>query len=114
MKILLDECLPVDFRLSFPTHEVHTVQWARLKGKKNGELLKAAEAAGYEILLTVDQGIPHQQSFVMRRISTIVVRARTNQIEDLLPFVDAISQTLQVIGPGRTVAISDYGFRDET
>jgi hypothetical protein len=38
MKVLLDECLPLDFRLSFPGHDVHTAQWAGLKGKKNGEL----------------------------------------------------------------------------
>ena len=57
MKILLDECLPVDFRHSFPGHEAHTVEWAGLKGKSNGELLKAAEAAGYDVLLTIDQGI---------------------------------------------------------
>jgi predicted nuclease of predicted toxin-antitoxin system len=24
MKILLDECLPLDFRHSFPTHDAHT------------------------------------------------------------------------------------------
>ena len=53
MKILLDECLPVDFRYSFPCHEAHTVQWAGLKGKKNGELLYAAEVAGFEVLITV-------------------------------------------------------------
>ena len=56
MKILLDECLPVDFRNSLPTHDAHTVQWAGLKGKKNGELLRAAEVAGDDVLLTVDQG----------------------------------------------------------
>lgn len=61
MKVLLDEYLPVDFRLSLPNHEVHTVQWAGLKGKKNGELLQAADIAGYDVLLTVDQAIPHQQ-----------------------------------------------------
>ena len=48
MKILLDECLPLDFRHSFPNHEAHTAQWAGLKGKANGELLRAAELAGYE------------------------------------------------------------------
>jgi len=53
MRILLDECLPVDFRRAFSEHEVHTVQWAGLKGKKNGELSAAAETAGYEVLLTV-------------------------------------------------------------
>ena len=54
MRILLDECLPFDFRRSFPSHEAHTAQWAGLKDKKNGELLRAAEIAGYEALLTVD------------------------------------------------------------
>ena len=35
VKILLDECFPLDFRHSFPEHDVHTVQWAGFKGKKN-------------------------------------------------------------------------------
>jgi predicted nuclease of predicted toxin-antitoxin system len=48
VKILLDECLPLDFRHSFPQHEVHAAQWAGLKGKKNGELLRAAEDASYD------------------------------------------------------------------
>jgi hypothetical protein len=59
MKILLDECLPLDFRYSFPG--AYTAQWAGLKGTKNGELLRAAEAAGYDVLLTVDQGIPRSR-----------------------------------------------------
>jgi uncharacterized protein (DUF433 family) len=55
LRILLDECLPLDLRHSFPGHIVHTAQWAGLRGKKNGELLRAAESAGYDVLLTVDQ-----------------------------------------------------------
>ncbi len=46
MKILLDECLPVDFRHSFPNHETRSAEWAGLKGKKNGELLFEAEVRG--------------------------------------------------------------------
>jgi hypothetical protein len=42
MKILSDECLPLDLRHSFPSHAAQTAQWAGLKGKKNGELLLAA------------------------------------------------------------------------
>ena len=37
MKILLDECLPLDFRHSFPGHDAHTAEWAGLKGRKNGD-----------------------------------------------------------------------------
>jgi predicted nuclease of predicted toxin-antitoxin system len=105
MKILLDECLPLDFRHSFPGHDAHTAQWAGLKGKKNGELLRAAEVAGYDVLLTVDQGIPHQQSSTGRKLSIILVRSRTNQIEDLLPLVDAVLQALETIQPGQMVTI---------
>lgn len=105
MKILLDECLPLDLRHSFSNHDAHTAQWAGLKSKKNGDLVRAAETAGYDVLLTVDQGIPHQQP-VSRRLAIILVRARTNQIEDLLPFVDAISEALKTITPGQIVSIS--------
>jgi hypothetical protein len=47
----LDECLPLDFRQSFPKHDTRTAQWAGLKGKKNGDLLRAAEIEGYDVLL---------------------------------------------------------------
>lgn len=104
MKILLDECLPVDFRHSFALHDVHTVQWAGLKGKTNGELLRAAELAGYDVLLTVDQGLPHQQSSVGRKLSIILIRSRTNQLEDLLPLARAILDALESIQPGQIVA----------
>jgi hypothetical protein len=104
VKILLDECLPLDFRHCFPSHEVHTAQWAGLKGKKNGDLLDAAEVAAYDVLLTVDQGIPHQQS-AQRKLSIILLHSRTNQIEDLLPLVDGILTELVTIQPGQTIAI---------
>jgi predicted nuclease of predicted toxin-antitoxin system len=105
MKILLDECLPVDFRHSFPENEVQSVEWAALKGKKNCELLRDAELAGYEVLLTVDGGIPHQQNLAGRKLSIITIRSRTNQLEDLLPFADAIVNALQTMFPGEIVRI---------
>jgi predicted nuclease of predicted toxin-antitoxin system len=105
MKILLDECLPLDFRHSFPDHEAHTAEWAGLKGKTNGELLREAELAGYEVLLTVDQGIPHQQNRAGRKLSVIPIRSRTNQLEDLLPLVEAILTVLESIAPGQIVPV---------
>ena len=109
MKVLLDECLPLDFRHSFPTHDTHTTQWAGFKSKKNGELLLAAEVAGYDVLVTVDQGIPHQQDSAGRRLSIILLHSRTNQLDDLLRLVDAIVQALDTIQPGQTVEIPASG-----
>ena len=105
MKILLDECLPLDSRHSFPNHDAHTAQWAGLKSRKNGELLLAAETAGYDVLLTVDQGIPHQQPAGNRRLSIVLIRSRTNQLEDLLLLVDSILNALKTIKPGQIVPV---------
>lgn len=83
MRVLLDECLPLDFRHDLLGHEAHTAEWAGFKGKKNGELLQAAEAAGYDVLLTREQGIPHQVRPSTRTIAIVVLRSPTNQLEDL-------------------------------
>jgi predicted nuclease of predicted toxin-antitoxin system len=104
VKILLDECLPVDFRHAFSNHDAHTLQWAGFKSRKNGELLVAAELAGYEVLITVNQGVPQHQS-VNRKISIVLLRSRTNQLEDLLPLVGATLDVLMTLEPGQVVLI---------
>jgi hypothetical protein len=106
MKLLLDECLPVDFRYQLPGYEVHTVEWAGFKGLKNGKLLRKAEDAGYDVLLTTDQGIPHQQNLAAHKISILIIRSHTNQIEDLLPVVGTILAMFAEIQPGQTTFTS--------
>jgi predicted nuclease of predicted toxin-antitoxin system len=106
VKILLDECLPLGFRHGFPQHEVHTAQWAGLKGKKNGELLRAAEDASYDVLITADKNLPHQQNLVGLKLSIVIVTAPTNQLEDLLPLQNQISEALGTIERGQIVRVS--------
>lgn len=105
MKILLDECLPSDFRHSFPDHDVQTLQFAGFKGKKNGALLSAAEIAGFDVLMSVDVGLAYQQPRMGRKISIVVVRSRSNQFENLLPLVRVISQALSTISVGQTLVL---------
>lgn len=105
MKVLLDECLPIAFRHSFPDHEVHTAEWAGFKGMKNGKLLCAAEDGGYDVLLTTDQEIPHQQSPADREISILVLCASTNKIDDLVPLVPSIQAELAKIRNGQVILI---------
>ncbi len=62
MKILLDECLPKDLRKYLVGYECGTVPGAGFSGKRNGELLALAEHAGWQVFLTVDQGIEYQQN----------------------------------------------------
>src|SRR3954462_13136653 len=84
---------------------VMNVALFRLAGKRNGELLTLAEAAGFDVLLTVDKGLPHQQNLSDRVISLLVVRAHSNEIEDLLPHVPACLEALRSIKPGQVVRV---------
>jgi predicted nuclease of predicted toxin-antitoxin system len=105
VKILLDECLPVDLRHSFSVHEAHTAEWAGLKGRKNGELLDAAESAGYDALLTMDQGFEHQQNLAGRGLALVILVARSNQIEDSVPLVPVALAALDQVRPGSVVRV---------
>lgn len=60
---------------------------------------------GYEVLLTVDQGVPRQRRSIGRKLSIIVVRSRTNQMEDLLGLAPAILQALESIQLGQTIVV---------
>ena len=58
----------------------HTVQTAQSKGwdkLSNGALLDAAEEAGFELLLTTDRRIRHQQNLRARRIALVVLTGST-------------------------------------
>jgi hypothetical protein len=43
-----------------------------LAGKKNGELLALAEAAGFQGFLTLDRGIEYQQNLHPRTIAVVI------------------------------------------
>jgi hypothetical protein len=62
MRILLDECIDERFRNSFPSHDCQTARYAGLAGLQNGDLLAEAEAAKFDIFVTVDRGIEYQQN----------------------------------------------------
>jgi hypothetical protein len=77
----------------------------RIKGLANGRLLAAAEQAGFEVLITVDQNMPYQQSILGREISVVVLQARTTNLDDLLTLVSDVLVALEVLKPGEVVRI---------
>jgi hypothetical protein len=81
-------------------------RFANLAGLKNGQLLDAAEAAGFDVLITVDQSIPDQQNLSERRISILILCGPTNRLRDLERLVPAAISALRSIRPGEVVRIS--------
>jgi hypothetical protein len=73
MNVLFDQGTPVPLRRALIGHAVSTAYemgWAALA---NGEFLNAAEAAGFEALVTTDKNIRHQQNVATRRLGVLVL-----------------------------------------
>ncbi len=69
MRVLLDENIPHQLRAHLPEHDVFTAVDVGFGGFKNGELLEAAENAGYDVLLTGDLSLEYQQNMTGREIA---------------------------------------------
>ena len=96
--ILLDQNLAEDLRDLLPGHDVrHAIEmgWDRLE---NGALLTAAEAAGFEVMMTADKRIRYQQNLVGRRISLIVLS--TNHWGTIRANAEPILQALGLMEEG--------------
>lgn len=73
MLVLFDQGTPVPLREFLQGHSVQTA-WQRGWDKlQNGELLAAAEDAGFEVLVTPDKSIRYQQNLQTRRIAIVVL-----------------------------------------
>jgi predicted nuclease of predicted toxin-antitoxin system len=73
VKILLDENLDRRLRGSLGAHEVFTASYKGWNGLKNGKILDAAEEDGFDVLLTGDQTLHHEQNLTGRRLAIIAM-----------------------------------------
>ena len=74
MRIVFDKNVPVGVRRFLSKHEVRTfveMQWH--PQLENGELLKVAEASGFDVMVTSDQNIGHQQNLTGRKLALVVL-----------------------------------------
>src|SRR5437762_6852835 len=73
MLIIFDQATPLPIR---PYLEQHTVRTAAQQGwdkLTNGDLLTAAEEAGFDLLLTTDKNMRYQQNLAGRKIAIMVL-----------------------------------------
>jgi len=99
MRVLLDACVPKGLGKHLSGHEVRHAPEMGWGDLDNGDLLNAM-AGQFEILITVDKGIPQQQRISGRPIGVAVLRAKTNRLQDLLTLVPKLLADLPKIEPG--------------
>jgi hypothetical protein len=74
LRIVFDKNVPVGVRRFLFKHEVRTFVEMRWHPQlENGELLDAAEASGFDVMVTSDQNIRHQQNLKGRKLAFVVL-----------------------------------------
>ena len=104
MRLLLDESVPRRLRLALPAHTVKTAVEMGWGGVKNGRLLALA-AVEFEAFITVDRNLPYQQNVATLPITVIVLVARSNELQALLPLVPRLEEALATLQPRSLVQI---------
>ena len=103
MLILFDHSTPAPLRYALKGHVVvEAVErgWERLV---NGELLEAAEAAGFEVFVTADKNIRYQQNLAGRQIAMIVLG--NAQWPVLRRYVERVVAAVDAAVPGSYVEV---------
>ena len=73
MQVLFDQGTPAPLRQFLLDHQVFTAYERGWSTLKNGELLQAAELAGFAVLVTTDTYLKYQQNLAARRIAVVVL-----------------------------------------
>jgi hypothetical protein len=98
MLILFDNGTPAPLRYALKGHAVvETIErgWDRLT---DGELIAAAEAAGFELLLTTDKNLRYQQNLKGRKIAFVVLG--NQQWPVLRRYVERVVAAVNAATPG--------------
>lgn len=98
MRILFDQGTPVAIRASLTQHIVRTSYEEGWSTLSNGELLAAAERAGFEVLLTTDTHLPDEQNIRQRKIAVVILSK--NRWLSIKPRLAEIAAAVEAAKPG--------------
>ena len=98
MFILFDHVTPAGIARFLPGHRVTKAKDRGWDTLTNGDLLAEAERAGFEVLLTADKNIRHQQDLTGRRIAIVVLS--TPQWPVVRLHLDMIAAAVNATTPG--------------
>ena len=102
MTILLDESVPRLVKTQLSEFSITTVQEMGWSGRKNGDLLKAAEQH-FTIFITADQQLRYQQNLTGKPLSIIVLP--TNQVPLVTTLLPRIREAIAEIQPATIIEV---------
>ena len=105
MRILFDQGTPVPLRHHLSGHLIVTayeLEWSTLE---NGDLIRSADAEGFDLLVTTDSNLKYQQNLRDRRIAILVLLSTS--WPKIHASVDRVKDAVARAGPG---SYSEVGF----
>ena len=73
MRVLFDQGTPAPLRQLLLGHEVETAYERGWSSLQNGQLIAAAEAAGFAVFVTTDRNLKYQQNLAGRSLTIVVL-----------------------------------------
>lgn len=97
-RILLDENIdqPLLQGLFAPEFAVMTVRERGWIGKQNGDLLRQAEKE-FDVLITMDKNLEHQQNLSALNLAVLILRAKINAYSVIAPMMPKVNAAVRII-----------------
>jgi hypothetical protein len=104
VKILFDQGTPAPLRGLLRGHRISTAYELGWSVLKNGELLSAAEADGFQVFVTTDRNLRYQQNLASRAIAVVVLS--TTSWPRIQASVEEIAASIAGAGPGSFIEVA--------
>ena len=99
MKILFDQGTPAPLRRYLPDGKTTTAAECGWGDLSNGDLIAAAENAGFDVLVTTDRNFRYQQNLSARKIAIAVILQSAWPI--LKGRAEEVAGTIAKLSPGK-------------
>lgn len=106
MKILLDECVSKRLKNYFAGHTVFTFNSLGWSGTKNGNLMALCAEANFDIFITIDKNLIHQQNYSEYKTIIVVFNSNSSRLEHLLDFIPVFDATLSSFKPNNAYILN--------
>src|ERR1043165_5625226 len=96
--------MPRPLKRELRSHQVRHASEIGWQDLDDRPLLERADKE-FDVLITTDRNLRYQQNLSRYSLAIIVLVARTNRLEDLLPLVPDVLSELDVIRPGGLIEL---------
>lgn len=97
--------MPRKLRRDLPEFYIRTAQEQGWSAYKNGQLLKHLLSEAFDVLVTIDQNIRHQQNLPKYGVGVVAIEIPDTRLIFLRQLVSEIREAIATVEPGQLIII---------